>query len=102
MLPKAKGNCRSQKKSTIAGRNMTRCAGVAWRKRNAVRKYRTRNQVERGTLKGREKTVEGPKMQNWNDEPGNKTVAACENQEDTIWVRQSRGHNMASTGRLSD
>jgi hypothetical protein len=27
-------------------------------------------------------------MQNWNDEPGNKTAAASENHEDTIWVQQ--------------
>jgi hypothetical protein len=42
---------------------MIRRAGVAWRKRNAVRKDRTRKQVERGAPKGQEETVEGPGMQ---------------------------------------
>jgi hypothetical protein len=60
---------------------------VAWRKRLVVRKDMTRNQVERGTPKGREETVEGPGVQNWNKEPWHKATAASENQENTIWVR---------------
>jgi hypothetical protein len=48
----------------------------------------TRNKVKLGTLKEREETVEGPGMQNWSKEPGNKAAAAAGNQGDTIWVQK--------------
>jgi hypothetical protein len=67
----------------VTSRNMTSHARVAWRKRN-IRKNRTRNQVERGALKGWEETVKGPRMQNLNKEPGHKTAAVSENQDNTI------------------
>jgi hypothetical protein len=38
---------------TVAGRRMIRCAGMAWLRRNIVRKDWTRNQAKRGTSKRR-------------------------------------------------
>jgi hypothetical protein len=70
-----------------------RHAGVAWHKRNIVRKNQTTDQVEQGALKGWEETVEGPRIQKWNKEPRHTSRAAYENQ---------REHHMGLTGRLSD
>jgi hypothetical protein len=72
------GNWGSRCKFTVASRKMACRARVAWRRKNVVRKDRTRQQVERGTSKGREETVEGPRMQNWNKEPGHKTAATTQ------------------------
>jgi hypothetical protein len=52
MKEETRGYCRSRKRVTVAGRRMTRCAKVAWGKRNSVRKERTRKQVERGIWRG--------------------------------------------------
>jgi hypothetical protein len=46
-------SCESWKRLTIASRRMICCAGVAWLRRNAVRKDRTRKQVEHRTPNGR-------------------------------------------------
>jgi hypothetical protein len=53
-------SCESRKRKTITGRMMTRCAAVAWLRRNV-----TRNQAEQGTLKQQKdgETVETSGMQ---------------------------------------
>jgi hypothetical protein len=56
------GNCGSRK--LAAACRMTRRAGVAWRKRNVVRKDLPTS-PER--TKEQEETKEGPGMQNWNE-----------------------------------
>jgi hypothetical protein len=59
--------CESRKRLTVAGRRMTHCAGVAWLRRNVVRKDWTRNQAERGTPKRREdgeRLWKGPECNN--------------------------------------
>jgi hypothetical protein len=45
--------CESRKTLTVAGRRMTRCAGVAWLRRGVVRKDYIRAKVERNTRKVR-------------------------------------------------
>jgi hypothetical protein len=52
-------SCESRRRSTIAGRKMTRCATVAWRKGNVVRKIRTEENCgprKRLTVAGRKTT----------------------------------------------
>jgi hypothetical protein len=47
---RTRGNCRSRKKLAVAGRKMTRRAGMARRKVQVVRKNQTRDKVASGTL----------------------------------------------------
>jgi hypothetical protein len=47
------GDCGSLKQLAAVGMRTTRRAEVAWRKGNVIRKNRTIDKVERGTLKGR-------------------------------------------------
>jgi Zn-finger nucleic acid-binding protein len=44
---RARGYCGSRKRATVAGRRITRCAGVAWLRRGDLRKDCTRAKVER-------------------------------------------------------
>jgi hypothetical protein len=46
------GDCGSRSKLAAACKKVSRCAGVAWRKRIIVRKDLTRNQVECGAREG--------------------------------------------------
>jgi hypothetical protein len=60
-------NCGLRKELTVAGRRMTRRAGVAWLRSNVVRKDWTRNQAERRTSKRRrdgERLREEPECKN--------------------------------------
>jgi hypothetical protein len=71
---RSQGNCGSRKKLAAACRGTTPCAGVAWRKGNSG-KNRTTDNVERGAPKGREETVEGPGIQDWNKGRRHQTAA---------------------------
>jgi hypothetical protein len=56
---RAQGNCEYRRKSAVACRKVSRCAEVAWRKRNLVRRIETQRNYglqKRLTVTGRKKT----------------------------------------------